>query len=271
MTSSDALFGAPLLESPQRSARSLSSRVLVITDGMGVPGEPAWSLSTGSAAVQSDAGLATAAAMASPTTLEALLACVLSAVPAGALALQLRNRTLPTAALLERARSLRALTWRYGAPLLINDRLDVALAVEADGVHLPGQGLPPQIVRRWLGERLLICAAAHSLAEARLLAQAGADAVTLSPIWPTPSKPELPIEKGGVQPLGLHVLAQAARSLPVPVFALGGIDRVERVAACAAAGARVACIRALLSPSSDAAGLRAAAFVAAATAASLQG
>lgn len=209
--------------------------------------------------------------MASSTKLEALLSCLLSAVPAGALAVQLRNRTLPTAALLDRARTLRALTTRYGAPLLINDRLDVALAVEADGVHLPGQGLPPQIVRRWLGDRLLICAAAHSLAEARLLAQAGADAVTLSPIWPTPSKPALPIEKGGVQPLGLDVLAQAARSLPVPVFALGGIDRVERAAACAAVGARVACIRALFAPSSDAAGMRAAAFVAAATAASLPG
>lgn len=145
--------------------------------------------------------------------------------------------------------------------LFINDRIDVALAVDADGVHLPGQGLPAHIARRFVGERLVLCAAAHSLAEARMLARAGADAVTLSPIWPTPSKPPLAVDKGGVGPLGLGPLSQAVQQLSVPVFALGGIDRVERVIACAAVGARVACLRALLSLDADTARAQAIAFV----------
>jgi thiamine-phosphate pyrophosphorylase len=147
----------------------------------------------------------------------------LLAVPMGRLAVQLRNRALEGAALFRLTERLRTITALFSAPLFVNDRLDVALAVGADGVHLPGHGLFPRDVRALVQERLLICAA-------------------FGPIWPTPSKPA----ESGLFPVGTAALAEVAAALPVPVFALGGIDTPERAAACAEAGARIACLRAIL-------------------------
>lgn len=259
MTSSDDLGDlAPRLAAPLRARQPLVARVLLITDGVSLPAEPALSRPAESSAPD-------------PQRVVQCLTAVLSAVPPGSIAVQLRSPRLSSAALYERALWLRDLTARHGAPLLINDRVDVALAVGADGVHLPGHGLPAHSLRRWLGSGLQICAAAHSVAEARLLAQAGADAVTLSPIWPTPSKPALPVAQGGVQPLGQSILAQAVRQLAVPVFALGGIDSIERAAACASLGARIACLRALVSADPKSASARAVSFVAAMTSAASTG
>lgn len=168
--------------------------------------------------------------------------------PAGSVAVQLRNRTLGGAALLRLAERLRVLTKLFSAPFFVNDRLDVALAAGADGVHLPGQGLSPLEVRNLVGDRLHICAATHSIAEAQKRVAQGADFVTFGPIWPTPSKPDdpsIPLESR-VVPVGIEVLAAAVSALPVPVFALGGIDTVERAEECAAVGARLACLRAIL-------------------------
>ncbi|MFT3754952.1 MAG: thiamine phosphate synthase [Pseudoxanthomonas sp.] len=182
------------------------------------------------------------------TTLEAAL----RAAPPGAVAVQLRERTLSGAALLALAERLRVLTTRYGAALLINDRLDIALLVGADGVHLPGHGLPPQAARftaTTAGARLLVSVACHSLDEAHRAVADGADLITFGPIWPTPSKPEVALASGQlrVHPVGVPTLAQVTAAMPVPVFALGGVDDAARAAQCALVGARVAGIRAVLS------------------------
>lgn len=161
----------------------------------------------------------------------------LGSAPAGSTALQLRAPGLDGGALYERARTLRLLCRRFGAPLLINDRVDVALAVAADGAHLPARGLPSKYARR-LAPGLLLGASAHSLPEARLAVAGGADFVTLSPIWPTLSHP-------GALPLGLSLLATAAGALAAPVFALGGLDEA-RARDAAAVGARGACLRGVL-------------------------
>lgn len=181
----------------------------------------------------------------------AILAAALAEAPPGAVAVQLRERSLSVAALYALAERARRLTAAAGAALLINDRLDVALAVGADGVHLPSHGLPVQSARRALtaaAARLLVSAACHSLPEAQMAVGGGADLVTFGPIWPTPSKPAGPLGpgQGRVQPVELETLAQATAAVPVPVFALGGVDDEERAAACAAVGARVACIRLVL-------------------------
>lgn len=165
--------------------------------------------------------------------IEAALECA----PAASTALQLRAPGLDGGALWERARALRLLTRRFGAPLLINDRVDVALAVAADGAHLPAHGLPSKSARR-LAPGLLLGASAHSLPEARLAVAGGADFVTLSPIWPTLTHP-------GAPPLGLPLLAAVATALPAPVFALGGLDEA-RARAAAVVGARGACLRGVL-------------------------
>lgn len=190
-----------------------------------------------------------------------LLTRALAEAPPGAVAVQLRERALSGSALFALSERLRGLTAAAGAALLINDRLDVALAVGADGVHLPSHGLPVQSARRALEaarSRLLMSAACHSLPEAQMAVASGAELVTFGPIWPTPSKPEGPLlpGQGRVQPAGVAALSQVVAALPVPVFALGGIDDEARAAACVAAGARVACIRLVLSASDPAAVVR---------------
>jgi thiamine-phosphate pyrophosphorylase len=196
---------------------------------------------------------------------DARVLAALRAVPAGSVAVQLRNKGTGGAALLRVAERLREITRAHAAPLFINDRLDVALAVDADGVHLPGHGLPAAAVRGLLGDRLRIVCAAHSLAEAEASFLAGADAVTFSPIWPTPSKPDDPAvpEHARVFPVGIAALGEAVAALPGPVFALGGVDTEERAAECASVGARIACLRAVLGAADP--GQAAAAFLAAVT------
>lgn len=196
--------------------------------------------------------------------LESRLNTALSAVPRGSVAVQLRARALDGGPLLAVAERLRALTTRLGAPLFINDRVDVALLVGADGVHLPGSGLSPRAARRLCGPRMMLGTSTHSPAEARAAVIAGADLVTFGPVWPTPSKPPLdpaafpPTLVGSlVAPVGIDGLREVVSALPVPVFALGGIDTVERASQCLAVGARVACLRAVLGADDPGAAARA--------------
>lgn len=187
-----------------------------------------------------------------PTLFDKLRA-IFAAVPAGSVAVQLRHPGLEGAALFRRAEQLRELTKKSAAPLLINDRLDVAVAVGADGVHLPSHGLPVRPARRTAGEDLLISAAAHGAPEARMAANGGADCVLYSPVFETPSKP-------GVAPIGTVALGELARDLAprgVVVFGLGGIDTPERATACLMVGARIACLRGVLAAADPAAAARA--------------
>jgi thiamine-phosphate pyrophosphorylase len=162
-------------------------------------------------------------------------------VPPGAVAVQLREKDLGAGALLSQARALREVTRRAGALLLVNDRVDVALAAGADGVHLAGDSLPAAVARRLLGPERLLGASAHDLAQARAARDGGCDFATFSPIYHTPSKAAYG------PPQGLDALREAARDLaPFPLVALGGVT-LERAAACRAAGAAAAAaIRAVL-------------------------
>jgi thiamine-phosphate pyrophosphorylase len=156
----------------------------------------------------------------------------LSVLPRGAAGVQLRQPSTPARVLLERARALRSICTKFAAPLLINDRADVALAAGADGVHLPARGLPPAEAKKLVG---LVGVSCHTAAE---VAAAGeADFCVFGPVFDTPGK-------GPAQ--GLDALAAAARATSKPVFALGGVD-AGNAARCIDAGARgVACIRAVL-------------------------
>jgi thiamine-phosphate pyrophosphorylase len=154
---------------------------------------------------------------------------------------QLREKDLTAGQLFDLAGELRQLTRGYGAKLLINDRIDVALAVAADGVHLGKTGLPLAEARRMLGSDRLIGYSAHSADEALQAQQDGADFVTMGPVYYTPSK-----ETYG-EPPGLSALAETARLLAIPVFALGGLKQAA-VAEVLSAGAHgVALISAIMS------------------------
>ena len=172
-----------------------------------------------------------------------LLTAVEEALQGGVDAVQLRDKDLPEAERLALAHQLRALTRRYRARLLINGSVDIALAAEADGVHLGASSQPVAEARRLLGPKRLIGYSAHSLDELALVTRQGADFATFSPVFFTPSKAAYG------PPQGLEQLAAACSASPVPVFALGGIDQ-HRVAAIRQAGAKgIAVISTILSSS----------------------
>ena len=143
---------------------------------------------------------------------------VRAALEGGARCVQLREKDLPVRGLLDMAKRLRSVTAEFGARLFINGRVDVALAVEADGVHLGGNSIPADAARKICGERLMIGVSTHSVEEAVAAREAGADFVTFGPVYETPSKMAY-----GKKPLGLPALSLAAERAGIPVFAIGGV------------------------------------------------
>jgi thiamine-phosphate pyrophosphorylase len=170
---------------------------------------------------------------------QALRALPRANLPPSAVAVQLREKDLDGRALLDLARRLRILTAAAGARLFVNDRVDVALAAGADGVHLGRGALAVDDVRA-IAPELQIALATHSVDDvARAAADDRVSFVVFGPVFDTPSK------RAYGPPLGLNLLRAAAAS-PVPVLAIGGVDR-ETISACLAAGASgVACIRPIL-------------------------
>jgi len=169
-----------------------------------------------------------------------LLNLVELALIAGVRLLQYRPKTDPATDLerFAQATALCQLCHRHGALFLVNDRLDLALAVDADGVHL-GQGdLPPAIARRLLGPDRLIGRSTHDPHQLRQAVLEGCDYVGVGPVHTTPSKPGRPA-------VGLAYVATAARDCPIPWFAIGGIDGSNLAALRQAGAKRVAVIRAI--------------------------
>lgn len=188
--------------------------------------------------------LITDRAAAAPRSLPEVVAAALASLPPGAAWVQLREKQLSGRALVALARELADVVHARGGRLLINDRVDVALAAGADGVHLPENGFDVATVRA-LAPRLLVGVSLHGGAP-----RDGADFAVLGPIWATPSKARYG------EPLGLAALAAIAA--PYPVLALGGVDSPDRARAARAAGAHgVACIRAVMAAADPGAAARA--------------
>ncbi len=160
---------------------------------------------------------------------------VQAALEAGARAVQLREKDAPARVLLERARRLRRMTREAGALLFVNDRADVALAVEADGVHLGPDDLPVVDVRRAVGDRLLLGYSTDDPDVARRAVEEGADYLGCGDVFGTGTK-----EDAG-ELIGLEGLARVVRAVPVPVVGIGGVtpERAAEVAATGAAGVAV--------------------------------
>ena len=154
------------------------------------------------------------------------------ALRGGVRAVQLRDKGATSKELYETAYELRRLTSRYGAKLIINDRVDVALAVEADGVHIGVSSLPIYKVRRLLGEKKLIGVSCHNQVQAITAQEMGADFITFGPVFYTPSKAPYG------DPVGVEKLDQVTNILQIPVFALGGVNRnnCDQVLSCGVRG-----------------------------------
>ncbi len=157
-------------------------------------------------------------------------AVVEAALEGGARFFQLRDKERPPADTWEMGRRLAEHWLEAEAAFVVNDRADIALGLDGDGVHRPGDGLPVPALRRILGEQRLVGVSTHDFDQARAAEQAGADFITLSPVFNTPSKPDYG------PPLGLTEFETIARQIDMPVYALGGITP-ERVEACLQAGA----------------------------------
>jgi thiamine-phosphate pyrophosphorylase len=169
------------------------------------------------------------------TRQRSLPAVLEEAVAGGIAAVHLRERDLSTRDLAILARDIHTCTRRHGARLIINDRIDLALALDLDGVHLRADSLPATVARRLLGPHRLIGVSTHSLADVRRANEEGADYVVFGPIFDTPSK------RAFGPPLGLDALAEACEASRLPVLAIGGIthERIEPVRRSGAAGAAV--------------------------------
>jgi len=162
-------------------------------------------------------------------------------LPPGRVAVQLREKDLPGRALTELARELRAATAAAGVALYINDRIDVALAVGADGVHLGGGSLDVAAAAR-VASGLALAVSAHAPAEVAAVRAAAGDRVAfalLGPIHDTPSK------RAFGAPLGTAAITAAART-GLPVVAVGGIGPAQVRDVLAAGASGVACIRAVM-------------------------
>jgi len=162
------------------------------------------------------------------------------ALQGGVPAVQLREKDLPVRELLALAQELRIITREFGAKLFINDHVDVAVAVEADGVHLGHQSMPVDAARKIVGSGMLIGASTHSVQEAQEAEARGADFVTYGPIFETPSKAQYGT------PLGKATIREVKYLINIPLFALGGIKSTNVLQVLAAGADGVALISSIL-------------------------
>lgn len=169
-------------------------------------------------------------------TLQRSLASVLTqAVEAGVRMVQIREKDLGTRDLISLVHRLLPVVKQKQGTVLLNDRIDLVIALGVDGVHLRADSLPVSTARRLLGDGYLIGISTHSVEEARIAEAEGADLIVLGPIFDTPSK------RSYGTPLGVHVLDEACRTIRLPIFAIGGITspRVPQVLSSGAYGVAV--------------------------------
>lgn len=147
----------------------------------------------------------------------AMTAAALSAAPPNTVAVQLREKDLEAGELVALGRELRTICDRHRAGLLVNDRIDVALAVHADGVHLPADSFAVADARALIGHDGLVGVSTHDDAEIIAAARAGADFIVYGPVFDPLSKASYTTARGAER------LIAARRAASIPVFALGGI------------------------------------------------
>ena len=147
------------------------------------------------------------------------LEIVSAAVQGGATVVQLREKDCSTRDFIEQALAIKEFLKDHGAPLIINDRVDVAQAVEADGVHLGQTDMPLGVAKKILGDSMIIGISAESLQDAIEAEKGGADYLGVSPIYATPTKTDT------APPLGLQGLQHIRKAVRLPLVGIGGLNR----------------------------------------------
>ncbi|RMG68341.1 MAG: thiamine phosphate synthase, partial [Nitrospirae bacterium] len=148
--------------------------------------------------------------------------------------IQLREKELPRREIFYLAEKLRVITRQYRAVFIVNDHPDIALAVEADGVHLGQDDFPPEVARRFMGETI-IGHSTHSLKEAVEAEKKGVDYIGFGPIYRTTTKADADVPKG------VELLKEVTKRVSLPVVAIGGIG-LERLKEVFSAGAEAVAV-----------------------------
>lgn len=144
--------------------------------------------------------------------------CVEKSLKGGVSVVQIREKDCPGKEFLQIAKSVKEITRRYGVPLIINDRVDVAIAVGADGVHVGQDDLPCAIVRSMVGEDMIIGVSASSLTEALKAQQDGADYIGVGAMFATDTKTDAKV-------VSMEELDRIRREVSIPIVVIGGINK----------------------------------------------
>ena len=162
------------------------------------------------------------------------LSCIEDALRGGVTLVQLREKDVDGGLFLQRACAVKILCDKYKVPLLINDRIDIALACKAAGVHLGQADIPLNVARGILGSDAIIGVSAHSLEEARAAEIDGADYLGVGAVFPTNSK-------NNASEVGVNMLKEILKMSKLPIIGIGGIN-AQNLAQVRAAGAQGAAI-----------------------------
>lgn len=173
-----------------------------------------------------------------PRTGQTYPGMVAAACAGGADVIQLRDKALSSRELFRLAKDLQSICDQTGTIFILNDRVDVALAADVDGVHVGQEDLPVRAVRQMVGHRKLIGCSTHSTAQALAAVGDGADYISCGPVFATPTKPDY-------SPVGLGLVKEYRQLVRTPFVAIGGIDSTTVAQAIAAGADRVAVVRAV--------------------------
>jgi thiamine-phosphate diphosphorylase len=167
-------------------------------------------------------------------------AIVEAAIRGGVTIVQYRQKQATTLRMIQEAGELCRLCRAAGVPFIVNDRVDVALAVNADGVHVGQDDMPAALARRLIGRGKILGVSAGSATEARAAVEDGADYIGASPVFATPTKPDAP------PPLGIEGLRSVCGDVVIPVVAIGGMNAGNAAAMMQAGAAGIAVVSAIV-------------------------
>lgn len=168
------------------------------------------------------------------------LEIVAAAIQGGVTMVQYREKSASTRHMIEEAAMLCQLCRCHHVPFIVDDRVDVALAVDADGVHVGQEDMPTGLARRLIGRERILGVSVENAAQLGAAVAEGADYVGASPIFATPTKPDAP------PPMGLQGLKGVAHASPVPVVAIGGLNASNAASIIHAGAAGVAVVSAIV-------------------------
>lgn len=176
-------------------------------------------------------------------TEDAFLDAVASALQGGVEIIQLREKNMSAKKILEIGKKIKQLCLQYDTTFIVNDRIDIAALLEADGVHLGQDDLDVKSAREILGANAIIGISTHAPEQALEAVENGADYIGVGPVFETPTKE-------GRIPVGLEYVGWASKNIEIPAFAIGGID-LENVETVVNAGlSRVAVVRSIINANS---------------------